>query len=285
MAKAIVTNNPELTDSLSSIFNQWEKNAMLQKQIASYVAFVDSIDAYSNLKNDAKAPVCLYQAYASRNADPLKVYAQLYMSFKACADPSNKILVGVNIVSAENSEQSMLYYNGHMKMFAFLKKTLPIVNTSLHAGEMTLGLVKPEDLNSHIREAIYTAKANRIGHGVDIAFEDSSASLLNYMKKQNIPVEINLVSNEFILGVKENKHPFPLYFKSGVPLVISTDDPGILRTNLAQQFTLLELRYHLNYFDIKQLVRNSIIYSFAPAKTKQTLLTNLDNEFAKFESK
>ena len=39
------------------------------------------------------------------------------------------------------------------------------------------------------------------------------------------------------------------------------------------------------YFDIKQLVRNSIIYSFAPAKTKQALLTNLDNEFAKFESK
>lgn len=284
LANAIVSNNPSLTDSLSSIFNQWEKNTKLQKLISSYISFVDSIDVNSNLPNAPKAPVCLYQAYASRNADPLKVYAQLYVSFKACADASNTKLVGVNIVSAENSEQSMQYYKGHMQMFAFLKQTLPKVNTSLHAGEMTLGLVKPEDLKYHISEAIYTAKANRIGHGIDIAFEDSSMSLLRYMKKQQIPVEINLVSNEFILGVKENKHPFPLYFKAGVPLVISTDDPGILRTNLAQQFTLLEMRYHLNYFDIKQLIRNSIIYSFAPEKTKQSLLLNLEKEFSQFES-
>jgi adenosine deaminase len=285
LEKAIVNNDPSLTDTLSAIFKQWEKNAKLQKQVTSYVAFVDSIDGNSNLKNDPKAPVCLYQAYVVRNASPLSVFAQLYISFKACASPTNKKLVGVNIVSAENGEQSMLYYNGHMKMFGFLKKTVaPAVNTSLHAGELTLGLVKPEDLGNHIREAVYTAKANRIGHGVDIAFENGSISLLNEMKIHNIPVEINLVSNEFILGVKGDNHPFMLYFKSGIPLVISTDDPGILRTNLSRQYTLLELRYHVDYYDIKRLIRNGITYSFAPEKTKQSLLANLNQELTKFES-
>jgi adenosine deaminase len=37
--------------------------------------------------------------------------------------------------------------------------------------ELTLGLVQPEDLTSHINDAVYTAGANRIGHGVDMAYE------------------------------------------------------------------------------------------------------------------
>jgi adenosine deaminase len=31
--------------------------------------------------------------------------------------------------------------------------------------------VQPEDLTSHINDAIYVAGANRIGHGVDMAYE------------------------------------------------------------------------------------------------------------------
>ena len=283
LANAIVIKSPALVDTLSTIFKEWENDGYMKGQVISYINYIDSIDTNSNLTDDPYAPVCLYQSYASRNADPLTVYAQLYLSFKACADQKNKKVVGVNIVSAENSEQSMLYYNGHMKMFDFLKRAIPNVKTSLHAGEMTLGLVKPEDLGSHIREAIYTAKANRIGHGVDIAYENGSISLIKEMKSRNIPVEINLVSNEFILGVKGNDHPFPLYLKAGVPLVISTDDPGILRTNLAEQYTLLENRYKVDYFGIKKLVRNSISYSFAPSDTKNKLMAAVNKKFSEFE--
>lgn len=283
LANAIVIKSPALVDTLSAIFKEWENDGYMKGQISSYINYIDSIDSNSNLMDDPYAPVCLYQAYASRNSDPLSVYAQLYLSFKVCADQRNKKVVGVNIVSAENSEQSMLYYNGHMKMFDFLKRAIPNVKTSLHAGEMTLGLVKPEDLGSHIREAIYTAKANRIGHGVDIAYENGSISLIKEMKSRNIPVEINLVSNEFILGVKGNDHPFPLYLKAGVPLVISTDDPGILRTNLAEQYSLLENRYKVDYFGIKKLVRNSISYSFAPIDTKNKLMAAVNKKFREFE--
>jgi adenosine deaminase/adenosine deaminase CECR1 len=50
------------------------------------------------------------------------------------------------------------------------------------------------------------------------------------MEKNSIPIEINLVSNEFILKVKD-RHPFSLYKEFGVP--ISTDDDD---ANFAYQY-------------------------------------------------
>ena len=97
---------------------------------------------------------------------------------------------------------------------------------------------------------VFTANAKRIGHGVDIAFEEQSILLLNEMKRRRIAVEINLSSNEFILGVKDDAHPFMLYRQAGVPTVLSTDDPSILRTSLTQQYVLATLRYGLSYPEI-----------------------------------
>ena len=269
---------------LDDIFKEWEKIPAMSKWVDKYVAYIDSIDIHSTLSSGYdRTPVCFYQGYASRNAAPLVVYAQLYIAFKSCLREGSK-LVGVNIVSAENSEIAMADYTAHMKMFRYLDKaTGNRVKTSLHAGELTLGLVKPEDMCSHIREAVFVAGADRIGHGVDVAFEEGSISLLDAMQKRQIPVEINLTSNEFILGVKNDAHPFMLYRQAEVPTVLSTDDPGILRTNLTQQYVLAAMRYGLGYYEIKQLVRNSIRFGFMPEKEKQALLKRVEKEFATFE--
>lgn len=74
-----------------------------------------------------------------------------------------------------------------------------------------------------------------------------------------------------------------LYRQAEVPTVLSTDDPGILRTNLAQQYVLAAMRYGLGYYEIKQLVRNSIRFGFMPEKEKQALLKRVEKEFATFE--
>jgi adenosine deaminase len=168
-------------------------------------------------------------------------------------------------------------------MFRFLKEKMP-VQTSMHAGELRLGLVLPEDLKFHIREAVFTANADRIGHGIDIAFETDAQNTLDYMAANKKAVEINLTSNEFILGVKEGEHPFMLYYKNKVPIVLSTDDPGILRTNLTEQYVLAALRYpQLTYKDFKQIAFNSITYSFLPYGEKERLLAELTERFADFE--
>jgi adenosine deaminase len=82
------------------------------------------------------------------------------------------------------------------------------------------------------------------------------------MRAKKIAIEINLTSNDLILGVKGADHPFPIYRKYGVPVVISTDDEGVNRSHLTQEYQRAVLTYGLTYADLKQIVRNSLEYSF-----------------------
>src|SRR3546814_7586121 len=106
-----------------------------------------------------------------------------------------------------------------MRMIGALAAESPDVPVTLHAGELAPGLVPPEDLRFHIREAVEVAGARRIGHGVDILHEDRPEELLDAMAARQIAVEINLTSNDVILGIVGDDHPFETYRDRGVPLV------------------------------------------------------------------
>ncbi|OXA75382.1 adenosine deaminase [Flavobacterium aquidurense] len=238
-----------------------------------------------DLKIDDEKFTMRYQNFVLRFMDPVDLFKNLTIAFISAND--SKLVAGVNIVSPEHGENSMKDYWLHMVMFKYCHSRFPEVKYTLHAGELTLGLVQPEDLTWHINDAIHIAGANRIGHGVDIAYEANSYDLLKYMAKNNIPIEINLASNEFILKVKDGRHPFTLYKEFNVPIVISTDDAGILRTNMTEQYVLLAKRYpDVSYATIKQYVYNSINYSFIQdASVKKQLLKDLDSRFKTFEEK
>ncbi len=76
-------------------------------------------------------------------------------------------------------------------------------------------------------------------------------------------IEIMPVSNQVILGVTGKDHPFPIYFSRGVPIVLASDDAGVLRTDLSEQFVVIASEYPtIKYQDFKKFVRNSIEYSF-----------------------
>ena len=155
----------------------------------------------------------------------------------------------------------------------------------MHAGELTTGMVNPEELKYHISDAVFVAGANRIGHGVDIAYETDALRTLSCMKANHIPVEINLTSNEFILGVKDAAHPVRLYTDYGVPIVISSDDPGVSRSSLTEEYVLLASRYRYSYNEIKQFVSNSINYSFMTKSEKERGIELLQKRFDEFERK
>jgi adenosine deaminase len=146
-------------------------------------------------------------------------------------------------------------------MFAFLKQRFPKVRLSLHAGELVLGIVPPEHLQHHMRSAIRVAGAERIGHGVDIMHEANPDQLLAELKQRNVAVEINLTSNEFILGLKQQAHPVAMYLRHETPIVISSDDAGVSRSNLSREYFLFTSRYTPSYDTLKKTVYNSIRYS------------------------
>ncbi|MBC5614554.1 hypothetical protein [Bacteroides hominis] len=292
LKKYLKTNKYDIIkQSLRQVLDIFEETKNAQKNVEDYFAFVQNIEEKSNTfkthLNNINEIECRYQGYAVRGLEPLIVFAQLYVVYKACLkDGSGMLLAGCNIVAAENGEKAMMYYDLHMLMFQVLTEKYKSVNVSLHAGELTLGLIRPEHLTYHIGNAIKYSMTRRIGHGVCLPFELDSDTILQTMQQEGkkIPVEINLTSNEFILGVKDTEHPITLYHKAGVPIIISTDDPGILRTSLTEQYTLATLRYGFSYDEIKQFVYNSIKYSFLPnhvQKSFETMLNNLFNNFEK----
>jgi adenosine deaminase len=124
------------------------------------------------------------------------------------------------------------------------------------------GLVPPDGLRFHIRESIERGGAKRIGHGVDVMFEDDAAGLLKEMAAKKVAVEINLSSNDMILGVRGDDHPLPIYLKAGVPVAISTDDEGVARSDITQEYWRAVRTYPISYPELKQIVRNSLEYSF-----------------------
>jgi adenosine deaminase len=238
---------------------------------------------HESLKIDDESFTMRYQTYTVRILEATEVFKRLLIAFDAAS--KNPLIVGVNILSPENNDVAMRDYWLHMQMFKYCHKKYPQVKYSMHAGELTLGLVKPEELSWHINAAVREAGASRIGHGVDLPYESKSYDLLNYMKEKDVAIEINLTSNEFILKVKDDRHPISLYKEFGVPMVISSDDAGVLRSNLTEQYVLLAGRYpQFSYEDIKKLVYNSINYSFIKEQSvKKKLLLKLNNDFARFE--
>ena len=151
-----------------------------------------------------------------------------------------------------------------MKMLDYLHSVYPKVHISLHAGELAPGLVPPEGLRFHIRQAVELGHAERIGHGVDVMYEDDAAGLLKEMAQKHVMVEINLSSNEGILGVKGAEHPFPLYRAAHVPVALSTDDEGVSRIDITHEYVRAALDYHLSYQDLKQLARTGMEHNFLP---------------------
>lgn len=249
---------------------------------------VDYITKHHNdLKIDDDDFTLRYQLAFVRVINPTLVFKKMVLAFEGAAQDKSGLIGGVNILAPENNDISMRDYWLHMQMFKYMraKSQYKDVKCSLHAGELVLGMVKPEQLTWHIYDAVHVAGANRIGHGVDMPYEHDCYSLLKYMAANKVAIEINLYSNQFILHVQDDRHPITLYKQFNVPITISTDDAGVLRSNLIEQYVLLVSRYkNVTYKDVKQFVYNSIEYSFIrDAQVKARIKKQLDGQFAAFE--
>ena len=272
-------SDASLTDRMRTWHAALEKDPKFITSIEQYVARAKS--AHTGI--DDERFMLRYQAYVLRFLSPSQVFSSMVAAFRAAGQ--SELIVGVNIVGQESQHVSMRDYALHMKMFRYLKTRYPQVKLSLHAGELALGDVPPEGLKNHIDQALNVAGANRIGHGLDLAHETNAPVLLRALRDKDVPVEINLTSNAFISGIEGEHHPLTLYRKFGVPYVISTDDAGVTRHNLAREYTLFATRYKPDYAEVKKSVYNIIRYAFLPAGQRQRLTQQLDARFAFFEAR
>jgi adenosine deaminase len=212
------------------------------------------------------APACgveiryIYQVL--RAFPPEQVFAQTLLGFETMAtDPR---FVGINYVQPEDDHVAMSDYALHMRMVGFLRGVYLKSHVSLHAGELAPGMVPPEGLCCHIREAVEVAHAERIGHGVDVMYEDRPYELLKEMAAKHVMVEINLTSNDVILGISGKEDPLLIYRKFGVPVALSTDDEGVSRIDITHEYIRAVETYGFTYADLKRMVRTSLEHDFLP---------------------
>lgn len=209
-----------------------------------------------------------------RSFPPENVFAQIILGWAVMAE--EPMMVGINLVAPEDGHVALRDYTYHMQMIDHMYQTKGAQNVTLHAGELTLGLVRPKQLRFHMWEALEIGHAKRLGHAVDVAFERDSEALVQKLVDDDILVEINLTSNDMILGVSGANHPIVLYRDLDVPYTLSTDDEGVSRIDLTHEYMRLYEEYDVPYFELKYVSRNALTYSFLEGESVWTEKSCLD---------
>jgi len=216
-------------------------------------------------------------AQVGRNNPPEDVFVQTAAA--AALVRVEPQVVALNLVQTEDHQIARRDYRTHMRMIEFLASDIPV---ALHAGELWLGLVPPDDLTFHITDAV-AAGARRIGHGTALSFEHDVSGLLATMRRRPVAIEIALSSSDLILGVRGKDHPLPAYLAAGVPVVIATDDAGVARSDLTNEYVRAARDHGLGYRTLKTIARNGLVHSFLKPDDKRQELERFDRASAEFE--
>ncbi|GAB6028298.1 hypothetical protein CHUAL_002475 [Chamberlinius hualienensis] len=115
--------------------------------------------------------------------------------------------------------------------------------------------------------------AERIGHGYHV-LEDERI----YLKALQNGIHFETCPRSSILTgavPQDKKHPLTKFAHDNANFSISTDDPTITNTTLAQEYELV-LKWGLTVTQIQEANRNAIRSSFLPDIEKQELLKKLE---------
>ncbi len=273
-------------DALKNYLSQhgfFEKIKKLKQDTDSVEKDLSKILGFNPFDIQKNTPVGLRLLYQTlRTQSPSLVFTRLLLAYHLVSIDSR--FAGINFVGPEDSEIAIRDYDLHMNIFAYMHKIYPKVNLSLHAGELTSKLDATGKGHGHIRKAIEIAGAQRIGHGVNILQDPYYEDLLKKMSNKNILVEINLTSNDFILGIKGDQHPLKKYIQFKVPTSLSTDDEGILRTQINKEYLRAVQEQKISYSNLKTMSLNSLQFSFLEDSKKTLFLERLKHDFEKFEA-
>ena len=167
----------------------------------------------------------------------------------------DKGVVGIDLAGDENHFSAA----PHSEAFALARKLeIPI---TIHAGEGGNA--------DHIREAVFTHGATRIGHGVSLQHDPE---LLKAVRDRGTVFEICLTSNLQTCTVPSvQAHPFKQFLDEKLRVTLNTDDPAISNITLTHEFELAAREYLLKPADVRGLLMNAAQSVFGEASVKRDL--------------
>lgn len=124
-----------------------------------------------------------------------------------------------------------------------------------HAGECT---------DAAAVRAALDAGADRIGHGIRAVHDPA---LMETLRGRNIPLEVCITSNVATGAVAAwEDHPVRRLYEAGVPIVLNTDDPGMFRTTLSEEYQLAQDRFGFTQAELASLARAAFTYSLGASR-------------------
>lgn len=164
-------------------------------------------------------------------------------------------VVAIDLAGPELFKPGTYYHD------VFLKAKEYGLNITIHAGEA--------GGNDEIITAIQNG-ASRIGHGVHLAFDKETIDLV---KENNVCFEFCPTSNLQTKSLKTyDDVPIKSFLKANIPFTINSDNLTVSNVEAKEELQTMEKVFNLNKEEVKSILKNSIIYSFATDKEKEKLL-------------
>ncbi len=148
--------------------------------------------------------------------------------------------------------------------------TLPLF---LHSGETS----RAESENLY--DAVLLG-ARRIGHGLALV---RHPLLMEMARERGIAIEVCPISNQVLGYVGDLRaHPAVAYINAGIPVVLSPDDPGVMRHTFSHDFYEAFMAWELDLRGLKHLAMSSLLHSAMGPEEKRRALAVWERRWAEF---
>lgn len=149
---------------------------------------------------------------------------------------------------------------------------------TIHAGE--------GERAENIWQAAYHLHADRIGHGLTLV---DRPDLAQRFRDRGIALELCPSSNREVVGFQDPVfeasadcpvYPLQKFMQAGLPFALCTDNPGISRTTLADEY-LAAARMSpdgLRLWEALAISRQAFTHAFVPAAEREALRRAVEQE-------
>lgn len=185
-----------------------------------------------------------------------------------------EMFAGFDLVGQEDKGKPLLQF------LPALLEAKEEMNFYFHGGETNwFGMATDENL---IDAVLLGSK--RIGHGYALT---KHPTLMANVLKNDIAVEVNVISNAVLSLVRDvRNHPLAIYLALGLPVVLSSDDPGVWGAEpLSHDFYVAFVGVaskHADLRTLKQLALNSVKYSALDSKEKERFYNVFNKRWRQF---
>lgn len=184
---------------------------------------------------------------------------------------------GYDLVAEEDNGNPTLYHaEGFLKLNKAIQEENLDFHLYLHDGESSWMHV------SNMYDAVLLG-SKRIGHGFNLF---RFPQLMELVKEKGICIEISPLSNQILGYVRDLRmHPASTYIRSGLEVVISSDDPQLFDyKGLSYDFWVAYMAWELDLATLKELCKNSLEHAALSDGEKEKAMKAWENRWQGFVS-